>query len=144
MMRIHSSCVQVVGRGVLLRGPPGSGKSDLALRLIDGGARLVADDQVELRDQDNCLVASAPANIAGMLEVRGLGLFRMDFVALTTVSVVIDLVPAQEIERLPEIESVEFLGHSLPRLFLNPWELSATAKVRIAIQAATGNIMSVQ
>ena len=75
--QIHGTCVALGASGVVLRGPPGSGKSDLALRLIDGGARLVADDRIELDAAAGGLFASAPAAIKGLLEVRGLGAARM-------------------------------------------------------------------
>ena len=61
MLLVHGTTVEIAGQAVLIRGPSGSGKSDLALRLIDGGAQLVADDQTELSPRDGRLVASAPA-----------------------------------------------------------------------------------
>lgn len=70
---VHASCVAIGGRGVLLVGPSGSGKSDLALRLIDGGAELVADDRVALRLADGRPVADAPPALAGLLEIREIG-----------------------------------------------------------------------
>src|SRR3546814_17418763 len=77
MLRVHATCIAIDGRGILLRGPSGSGKSDLALRLIDGGALLVADDQVILTEADGELTASAPATTAGRMEVRGIGVVDM-------------------------------------------------------------------
>jgi len=79
MLRIHGTCVALSGLGVLLRGPSGSGKSDLALRLIDGGAKLVADDQVELAlDAAGRVMARAPATLSGLLEVRGIGPAKLE------------------------------------------------------------------
>ena len=75
---VHGTVVAIEGEAMLLRGPPGAGKSDLALRLIDGGARLVADDQALLRRADNQVLARAPAAIAGLIEVRGVGILRVD------------------------------------------------------------------
>ena len=75
---LHATAVAIDGRAVLLRGPSGSGKSDLALRLIDAGARLVADDQSELSRRGDVLMVRAPATIAGLIEVRGLGILRLD------------------------------------------------------------------
>ena len=99
MVTIHGTCVLVGGIGVLLRGPSGAGKSDVALRLIDGGALLVADDRVELRMVDGRLMASAPAALAGLLEVRGLGIVRLPCDGPAEVGLVVDLVAAAEVER---------------------------------------------
>ena len=75
---VHATCVALRAgrswRGVLLRGPSGAGKSDLALRLVEGGGRLVADDQTALVPQGSGLVASPPGTLAGLLEVRGVGI----------------------------------------------------------------------
>ncbi|HLN24697.1 MAG TPA: serine/threonine protein kinase [Patescibacteria group bacterium] len=143
MIRVHGTCVDVAGTGVLLRGPSGAGKSDLALRLIDDGARLVADDQVEITREGQGLRCRPPLSIAGLLEVRGVGIFRLDHAA-AGLGLVVDLVAPDCIERLPDPQTVEIFGAILPLLALNPWEVSATAKVRLAVQAATGTIMSVQ
>ena len=76
MVQVHATCIDVDGVGVLLRGPPGSGKSDLALRLISDGARLVADDRAELTVDSGQITVSPPSEIAGLIEVRGLGVLR--------------------------------------------------------------------
>ena len=98
MPLVHAACVEWLGAGVLIRGKSGAGKSDLALRLIDAGAALVADDQVLLENG----IASAPARLQGLLEVRGLGIVRLPFVEKTAVVLTIDLCSADEIERLPD------------------------------------------
>ena len=77
MIKVHATCVEWGGGAVVLRGPPGSGKSDLGLRLIDGGGRLVADDQVRLDVIKGSVVAGAPPSIAGKIEVRGLGVIDL-------------------------------------------------------------------
>jgi serine kinase of HPr protein (carbohydrate metabolism regulator) len=141
MIRLHGSCVALAETGVLLRGASGSGKSDLALRLIDGGALLVADDQVEIERRADQLLARPPAAIAGLLEVRGLGIVRLAFRSPATLGLVIDLVAPAAVERLPEEENTEILGRRLRRLALNPWEPSAAAKVRLAIGMVKGAIM---
>ena len=137
-MLVHASCVAIDGQAILLRGPPGSGKSDLSLRLIDGGAALVADDQVLLEavmgeTGGECLTASAPAALSGLLEVRNIGIVRCDAMASAPVRLVIDLDAAATVERLPDWETCALLGIDLPRLTLNPFEHSAPAKVRIAL-----------
>lgn len=136
MIRVHGTSVALDGEGVLLRGPSGCGKSDLALRLIDEGARLVADDQTELRLEDGDIAMSAPATIAGQMEVRGLGLVRVPCVAAAPLRMVVDLVPSAEVDRLPEPSACILLGRSVPRLALAPFEASVAAKLRLALRAA--------
>ena len=132
----HSgTCVAVDGRGVLLRGPSGAGKSDLALRLIDGGAELVADDRVALVSGAGGLTASAPPALRGLLEVRGLGIFRLPYRARVQVSLVADLVDDLG-ERLPAPHRTSILGHSLPAIRLSGKASSAAARVRLVLGAA--------
>lgn len=141
MTLVHGTCVAIQGRGVLLRGPSGGGKSDLALRLIDGGALLVADDQTRLERHGQSLIASPPETIAGMLEVRGLGLVRLPYLERVPLDLVIDLVTPSEVERLPEPNALELLGLAIRHLRLAPLEASAAAKVRLAMHASTRDIM---
>lgn len=147
--RVHATCV-ALGRaregggaagggarqvGVLLRGPSGAGKSDLALRLIDGGARLIADDQTLLASRDGVLIARAPETIAGRMEVRGVGIAVLPQLQETPLGLVVDLVPPAEVERLPAPAFCEILGVRLPLLKLDPFETSAPAKLRLAATA---------
>jgi serine kinase of HPr protein (carbohydrate metabolism regulator) len=139
--RVHATCVALRARrgwrGVLLRGPSGSGKSDLALRLIDGGARLVADDQTELVPRAGRLIARAPGTIAGLIEVRGVGIVRLardQLVTQVALALLVDLAAAPQIERLPEPSRESLLGHDLPLLALAPFEASAAAKLRLAFR----------
>jgi serine kinase of HPr protein (carbohydrate metabolism regulator) len=132
---VHATAIAIDGRAVLLRGPSGAGKSDLALRLIDGGARLVADDQVELRRAGERVVVTAPAAIAGLIEVRGLGILRVEAVAEATLALLVDLVPSAEVDRLPEIRREDVLGVAAPTIALSPFEASAAAKLRLALGA---------
>ena len=132
----HSgTCVAVDGRGVLLRGPSGAGKSDLALRLIDGGAELVADDRVALVSSAGVLTASAPPALRGLMEVRGLGVFRLPYRTSVQVSLVADLVDGQG-ERLPAPHRTTILGHALPAIRLSAKASSAAARVRLVLGAA--------
>lgn len=140
--RVHASCVVVENLGCLLLGPSGAGKSDLALRLVmDQKARLVADDQVALARRADRLVASPPANLAGLIEVRGLGILHMSHRARVTLGLAVVLVPPDEVERLPEAdEGIEYLGVSLPLLRLAPFEASAPHKVRLAARLRKSSI----
>jgi len=137
MVRVHGSSVAIDGQGVLLRGPSGSGKSDLALRLIDQGAALVADDQTELSRNGDRLDMTPPATIAGLIEVRGVGIVPMSHLPSAALRLVVDLAPQIEIERMPEPRFCEFEGISIPVLSLDPFAASAPAKLRLALKAAS-------
>jgi HPr kinase/phosphorylase len=139
-IQVHATCVVLAESGVLLCGPSGCGKSDLALRLVDAGARLVSDDRVELERREGTLWAWAPAAIAGRLEVRGLGIVRLDAdqcqPAGARVVLAVDLVDASAVERLPEAAKRGWLGVDLPLLALDPRQASAPAKLRLAASLA--------
>jgi serine kinase of HPr protein (carbohydrate metabolism regulator) len=131
-IQVHASCVEVAGTGVLLRAASGGGKSDLALRLIDAGARLVADDRTDLAAENGRLIATAPAPLAGRLEVRGVGILGVPSVARCVVGLAVDLVPQPDVERLPSRRECTYLGIGVPLIALAPFEASAAAKLRLA------------
>jgi serine kinase of HPr protein (carbohydrate metabolism regulator) len=128
---LHATAVSLNGAGVLLLGPPGAGKSDLALRLIDRGALLIADDRVFAEDAQGQLLLSPPPAIAGLLEVRGVGILRFPSVAQVPARLVVDL--AMPPDRLPEPLFHGIAGHALPLLHLSPFEASAPLKVELAV-----------
>ena len=138
---VHATAVAVNGLAVLLQGPPAAGKSDLALRLIEEGALLVADDQTELDRAETELRARPPVRLAGLIEVRGIGIVRMPHLGEAPLALVVALVSADEVERLPEPETVTLLGLDLPLIRLDPFAASATAKLRLAVRVATGSII---
>jgi hypothetical protein len=133
MTLVHATCVAIDGVGVLLQGPSGSGKSDLALRLIDGGALLVADDRVEIATGGGRVIASPPRATAGRIEARGVGILRVPSAGSAAVGLVVDLRPGGPVERLPEPDVTCAYGMALPRLQLDPFEASAPAKLRLAV-----------
>ncbi len=138
----HATCIALAGKGVLLRGFSGAGKSDLALRLIDGGAELVADDQVLCHAEAGAVFASAPPAIAGLIEVRGLGLMRLEYLPRAEIALVVDLVAPDRIERFPVAAVCEIEGIELPLIELTPFEASAPAKLSFACRAlAQGEIL---
>jgi HPr kinase/phosphorylase len=140
---IHATCICVNGRGVLIRGPSGSGKSDLALRclatapsaVVPMPAVLVADDQVLLTVTNGALVATAPASIRGLLEIRGIGIVTLSSVPYCNVVLVADLqTPDTVIERLPDpAPTVEILTVHVPQLLIKPFEASAVSKLLVAL-----------
>lgn len=137
MQTNHGTVVDVAGAGVLLRGPSGSGKSDLALRLIDRGATLVADDQYLTRPSRRGLVAYAPEALYGLLEVRGLGILSIPAIKTTILKLVVELVDAGDIARLPEIEFSEVAGEKIHVLKSNAFEQSTPIKIELAVRDLT-------
>ncbi|MEQ9326700.1 MAG: HPr kinase/phosphatase C-terminal domain-containing protein [Rhodospirillales bacterium] len=129
----HATCIALGDKAVLLRGRSGAGKSDLGLRLIDGGAHLVSDDQTVLERLGERVLCSPPPTIAGKYEVRGLGILAMEH-RTAALALVVDLVAPEEIERMPEIGSCDYLGLGFPRIALAPFEASAPAKLRMAAE----------
>jgi serine kinase of HPr protein (carbohydrate metabolism regulator) len=130
---VHCSCVAIGGRGVLIGGRSGTGKSDLALRLIDRGAVLVSDDYTHVRRFKDRALAAAPATIAGKIEMRGVGIIEMDAAADVPVALFVDL--DRPSERLPEMEESRMIaGVAIPVIGLGGHENSAPLKVEAALR----------
>jgi serine kinase of HPr protein (carbohydrate metabolism regulator) len=130
---IHASSIAIHGRGVLIAGAPGRGKSDLALRLVDRGALLVSDDYTRVESHDGRLWASAPETIAGRIEVRGIGIVALDHArAPVPISLFVDLDAAPE--RLPAARATMIKGLALPVVELAALEASAPIKVEKALE----------
>ena len=129
---LHASTIAKDGRAVLITGPSGSGKSDLALRLLDRGFTLVSDDQTIVRKDGDRLLASAPPTIAGKLEVRGIGIVEVERINDVPVALILEL--TSDIQRLPD-DSRErpILGVPLPFVTLDAMPASAPAKVDLAL-----------
>lgn len=133
------------GRGVLLLGPAGAGKSDLALRLIDDGAKLVADDCTELLRSGPALIArfpsGAPRTLRGRLEVRGIGIVPVARAARVRLCLVVELRSGGTSERFPTGRSFARLGVDVPIVVLDPFTASAAAKVRLAVHTPAEDII---
>ena len=133
-MLVHATTVDIAGLGVLILGEAGSGKSDLALRLIAEGVLLVADDQTWVDVVDGRLRACAPPSIAGSMELRGVGIVRAPTKRATRLRLAVAL--SAEPERMPEPRSWSLPNTDAPRvslLMLNAYEASAPAKLRAAL-----------
>lgn len=134
MITVHGTGLVVDGVGVLLRGPSGTGKSDLALRLIDGGAQLVSDDQTTLENESGRLRMTTNAVLEGLLEVRGVGIFPVASTQDATLGLVVDLLgPKDRVERMPDKEYENVLGVRVRRLRLHGYMPSAPAKIRMLV-----------
>lgn len=140
METVHGTTVAIAGAGVLLRGASASGKSDLALRLIDDGAVLVADDRTVLSPCAGTVVASAPPAIAGRIEVRGLGIVPVAAVDTAPLRLVVDLVAPEGAERMPPARHIALMGTELPLLRLTAFHASTPSKIRLALRLGAGEI----
>jgi serine kinase of HPr protein (carbohydrate metabolism regulator) len=129
---LHASTVAIEGRAVMISGPSGAGKSDLALRMLDRGFTLVSDDQTIVRKQGERLLASAPPNIAGKLEIRGIGIIELEAQSDLPVALIVEL--TSDIQRLPD-DSRErpILGVRIPLISIDAMTASAASKVALAL-----------
>jgi HPr kinase/phosphorylase len=144
VLLVHSTTVAISGRGVMLRGPSGSCKSELALRLMEEAgnglgslelrAELVADDQTEVFEQDSKLWVRCPETIRGLMEIRGLGIINATPHGPCPLALVVDLQPSGSIERMPEEADrlTTFFGHEVPRIRLDASQAAAPSVLRVA------------
>lgn len=144
-MTVHGTLIASGGEGVLLRGPSGSGKSDLAYRLmaVPHAWQFVADDQVLLSVAHGVVTGTCPPTIRGQIELRGVGIIRVPFIDSAPVRLVIDLAPAGTIARYPEplFADTELAGIKLPAAVLAAFEASAPLKVIALLGALGGTVV---
>ncbi len=164
-LRLHATAIAMGGMAALIRGPSGSGKSDLALRCLalppgpftPRRMQLVSDDYCELyaetaqpagtadtvqTSERAALYVRAPANIAGLIEVRGVGIIEIEPVASARACLIADLVDKAVVERLPDSSSAQIEGYELPLLRLDPFEGSAPLKLSLALHKAATDLQS--
>jgi HPr kinase/phosphorylase len=131
---VHGTAVEIDGWAVLLTGKSGSGKSDLALRLLDRGATLVGDDYVELRETADALLVRPADTLAGKLEIRGLGIVERDHRPESPLRMIAEL--GEEGERLPGNWPLrDLLGWSIPLLRVSAFAASAPIKIELALKS---------
>jgi HPr kinase/phosphorylase len=133
--RMHGSCVSKDGNAILLVGPAGSGKSDLVLRLLSHGFELVADDQVTITDG----IVSGPPELAGLLEVRGLGIVRLPHRSNARLAIVVEL--GVRADRMPMPHRHPDLN--VPVVHIDATAASAPERVALALACATGRVSQV-
>ena len=131
---------------MLLRGRPGAGKSDLALRLVDGGGALVADDLCEIRREGDRLLADLPAAVdpgfRGRIELRGIGFLTLPYAGPTPLALVADLESGHPLTSPANLgREAVYLGVALPLIVLDPFQVSAVAKLRLLAKVGAGAIM---
>lgn len=132
---LHATSVAIGEQSVLICGRSGSGKSDLALRLIDRGAVLVSDDYTIVQNQSGVLFASSPANIRGKIEVYGIGIVEIDSIQNIPVALIVTL--DEPIIRMPDnVASRMIAGIALPIVSVSPYEASAPIKIEIALKSS--------
>jgi len=138
---IYGTCISLHADAAILKGTSNSGKSDLALRFILGtpaelGPALIADDHIKVVAKNGALIASAPATIAGQIEVRGIGIVSVAHREQARVRLIVQLVDHDDVPRLPPspLPSETVCGIALPVLALSPFEASAHLKLRLALQ----------
>lgn len=132
---MQASAVAIAGRALLIEGPPGSGKSSLALALIARGARLIGDDAVTLTPSEGMLIAGPPPNIAGLIEVRGVGLARLDVAPPAPVALILTL-GGPPPRRLPEtpLPFREIAGVAVPVLAFDPGPVASAERAQWALR----------
>ncbi len=130
--RLHATAVAIGGVAVLIEGPSGSGKSDLALRLIDRGAVLISDDQTLLIRAGSRLLARPPQTIAGKLEIRGVGILSMPHVADIPVAMLVRL--QDRVQRMPDRRIRRIAGIDVPEVAIEPFHSSAPIKIELALR----------
>jgi serine kinase of HPr protein (carbohydrate metabolism regulator) len=135
---IHATAVAINNQGIIIVGPSGSGKSDLAIRLIDRGARLVSDDQVLTSRQEDFVILNAPASIAGKIELYSVGIFDIPFVSDVRLDMIVQL--TDDAERYPmDVQLELLLGMHISSIKLDGRTSSAPIKVEMALQKITNS-----
>ena len=132
LKRVHSSAIVLEDNGILIIGDSGSGKSDLALRLIDSGATLISDDITICEKKKNLIYLSAPLETRGLLEVREVGIITVPFVEGIILRMIVKL-EAGGLERIPQKNNYKIFGQKIPMLTINGKNSSSVVKVKVKL-----------
>ena len=140
MTNIQATAIHIDHHGILLTGAPASGKSDLALRMINDGAELIADGETSLVVQGYTLMATAPAITAGQLHIHGIGSIRMPFENSAPIRCCVHLSASWHVQKNPQWRTENFLGVNIPIIELNAFEASTPIKIKTALKMIIGEI----
>ena len=140
MVNIHATAIARNGCGILIKGRSGSGKSDLALRLITEGMELIADDRVNLKVKDKIIYLTAPKTIQGLIEVHGIGIINQKCIQNVPLRLIVNLRPGCEIERFPHNKSEIINNVPVPSICVDAFEVSTIIKIEIALEIQEGKI----
>ena len=144
MFIIHSAAISLNGDGILIKGPSGSGKTDLALRLIESGGKLISDDQVIIKRKAKKLFLSSPKELNGLIQLSGIGIVKADYVQNIPLELVVKLQPYKNLDPFPINKEEIIKDLSIPALSLYSFAVSATAKIKVALDVQKNKIKLIE
>ncbi|MBL6865062.1 MAG: HPr kinase/phosphatase C-terminal domain-containing protein [Rhodospirillales bacterium] len=144
MFIIHSTAISLNGDGILIKGPSGSGKTDLALRLIESGGKLISDDQVIIKRKAKRLFLSSPKELNGLMQLSGIGIVKVDYVQNIPLELVVKLQPYKNLDPFPINKEEIIKDLSIPTLSLYSFAVSATAKIKVALDVQKNKVKLIE
>ena len=144
MFLIHSTAISLNGDGILIKGPSGSGKTDLALRLIESGGKLISDDQVIIKRKAKRLFLSSPKELNGLMQLSGIGIVKADYVQNIPLELVVKLQPNKNLDPFPINKEEIIKDLSIPALNLYSFAVSATAKIKVALDVQKNKVKLIE
>ena len=144
MFLIHSTAISLNGDGILIKGPSGSGKTDLALRLIESGGKLISDDQVIIKRKAKRLFLSSPKELNGLMQLSGIGIVKADYVQNIPLELVVKLQPYKNLDPFPINKEEIIKDLSIPALSLYSFAVSATAKIKVALDVQKNKVKLIE
>ena len=144
MFITHSTAISLNGDGILIKGPSGSGKTDLALRLIESGGKLISDDQVIIKRKAKRLFLSSPKELNGLMQLSGIGIVKADYVQNIPLELVVKLQPYKSLDPFPINKEEIIKDLSIPALSLYSFAVSATAKIKVALDVQKNKVKLIE